>query len=427
MLRHCGEIHNDPHWISSRLLTLAVLLASVFPATVFASTTLTWIRGSSVKVEQMIGDCDYTSQAATGQCKPTTSRTSTRAALLGTDLGASFESQGNLIFLFGDSIGPTQDYLASDTMASSTSTDPAQGLFLDVFTKPDGSPFFVRVPGIRLGASEVPNAGIHLDKGTFIVCQTGLDRNLPTQDINSYSVLTRFDETARTFTLLRTISARPNGKFLTPSLHASGSDVLMFGLGAYRASDVYLATIPASSFDTGAGTRYFAGLVNGQPTWSSSESAAVPVVAEKGGPSIGNVSVTRSSALDLWLMTYDGGRQSPSTAGVYFTYAKDPWGPWAEPQLIFNQRRDGATGKFVHDPSITPNDGLNGPTIGANDPRTTPGGTYAPYMIERFTRVSGNTLSIYYALSTWNPYTIVLMRADFTISSTTARMRSARH
>jgi hypothetical protein len=202
---------------------------------------------------------------------------------------------------------------------------------------------------------------------------------------------------------------------------------MMFGLGAYRASDVYLATIPASSFDTGAGTRYFAGLVNGQPTWSSSESAAVPVVAEKGGPSIGNVSVVHSSTLGLWLMTYDGGRQSPSAAGVYFTYAKDPWGPWAEPQLIFNQKRDGATGKFVHDPSITPNDGLNGPTIGGNDPRTTPGGTYAPYMIERFTRVSGSTLSIYYALSTWNPYTIVLMRADFTIAPTAARARAVRH
>lgn len=404
-----------------------VLIACVFPVAVVAGTTLTWNRGSSVKVEQMIGDCDYTAQAATGQCRPTTSRTSTRAKLLGTDLGASFESQGRLLFLFGDSFGPNEDYLASDTMASSTSTDPAQGLFLDVFTKTDGTPFFVRVPGVRLGGNEVPNAGIHLDSGTFIVCNTGLDRNLPTPDLNASSVLTRFDETARTFTLLRTISTRPSGKFITPSLHSSGSDVLMFGLGAYRASDVYLATTPASSFATGTGTRYFTGLLNGQPMWSSSESAAVPVVAEKGGPGIGNVSVIHSSPLGLWLMTYDGGRQSPSTAGVYFTYAKDPWGPWAEPQLIFNQRRDGATGTFVHDPSLSPNDGLNGPTIGGNDPRTTPGGTYAPYMIERFTRVSGSTLSIHYALSTWNPYTIVLMRTDFTIATTAGRMRAVRH
>jgi len=47
-------------------------------------------------------------------------------------------------------------------------------------------------------------------------------------------------------------------------------------------------------------------------------------------------------------------------------------------------------------------------------------------MIERFTRVSGSTLSIYYALSTWNPYTIVLMRADFTIAPAAARRRAVR-
>ena len=34
--------------------------------------------------------------------------------------------------------------------------------------------------------------------------------------------------------------------------------------------------------------------------------------------------------------------QTRATAGVYFTFAKKPWGPWAEPQQIFNPRRDGA-------------------------------------------------------------------------------------
>ena len=396
-----------------------------------AAPTLAWVPGSSVRVEQVVGDCDYPAQATTGQCKPTTSKTATRSKVLGTDLGASFESQGTLIFLFGDSIGPTEDYLAGDTMASSTSTDPAAGLFVDFFTKSDGTPFFVKVPGVRLGASEVPNAGIHLDNGTFVVCHTGLDRDLPQPDANAYSVLTRFDETTRAFTLLRTISSRPNGKFITPSLHTSGSDVLMFGLGAYRASDVYLATVPASTFDTGAGTRYFAGLVNGQPQWSTSESNAVPIVIDNPlktspyTPSIGNVSVVYSKDLGLWLMTYDGGRQSPATGGVYFTYAADPWGPWSEPQLIFNPKRDGAVGKFIHDPGIVPSDGLNGPTIGANNPNTTPGGPYAPYMIERFTKVAGNTLSIYYLLSTWNPYTVVEMRSDFAL--THPRRRAARH
>lgn len=400
---------------------------------------LTWIPGSTVRVEQIVGDCDYAVQAKTGQCTPTTSLTATRSKVLGTDLGSSFESQGKLIFLFGDTIGPagTANYYASDTIASSVSTDPASGLFIDFFTNNDGTPYFVRIPGVRMGAAEVPHAGIRLGNTTYVACNTGTDINLPDPNINAYSVLTRFDETERRFTLLRTISSRPNGRFITTSLKAYGTDVVMFGLGAYRASDIYLAIVPAATFETGQGTRYFTGLVNGEPTWSSSESAAVPVVVDNplngpgwpnNTPSVGNVSVTYSPDLDRWLMTYDGGNVSQSTVGVYFAHAAEPWGPWSKPQLIFNARRDGALGTFIHDPSIVPNppgDGLNGPIIGPTDPYTTRGAIYAPYTIERFTRVTGNKLSIYYLVSTWNPYTVVEMRSDFTIGRGSKR-RSAR-
>lgn len=398
--------------------------------------TLSWIPGSTVKVEQMIGDCDYTAQAKTGQCVPTTSRTTTRARVVGTDIGASFESAGELIFLFGDTIGPAEDYLAADTMASSRSTDPSSGLFLDFFTMGDGSPYFVRIPGVRMGAAEVPHAGIDLNGVTYIAVNSGVDINLPDPNANAYSALTRFDKVQRRFTQLRRISSRPDGRFITTALRQVGNDVYIFGLGAYRASDVYLSVVPVGTFATGEGTRYFAGLVNGQPAWSTSESAAVPVLVDNPRktpayvPSVGNVSVIFSSELGLWLMTYDSnGGQSQSHAGFYFAYASEPWGPWSEPQLIFNARRDGALGSFIHDPRVVPNppgDGLNGPTIGPNDPATTPGAAYAPYMIERFTRVSGDRLSIYYTLSTWNPYTIVEMRSDFTIGRGSPRRRAVK-
>jgi hypothetical protein len=48
-------------------------------------------------------------------------------------------------------------------------------------------------------------------------------------------------------------------------------------------------------------------------------------------------------------------------------------------------------------------------------------------MIERFTRVNGNTLSIYYTISTWNPYTTVEMRSDFAISRPPSRHYAVRH
>jgi hypothetical protein len=156
---------------------------------------------------------------------------------------------------------------------------------------------------------------------------------------------------------------------------------------------VYLSVVGAADFESGRGTRYFTGLVNGQPIWSTSETDAVPIVLDNPlnlpshTPGIGNVSVIYSAELHLfWLMTYDRTRGAQDTRGFYFSQASEPWGPWQRPQLIFNATRDGAIGTFIHDPRISPSDGLAGPTIGPNDPATTAGGPYAPYIIERFTR-----------------------------------------
>jgi len=115
-------------------------------------------------------------------------------------------------------------------------------------------------------------------------------------------------------------------------------------------------------------------------------------------------------------MTYDGGRHQPETPGIYFAYATAPWGPWSQPTLIFNDKRDGGLGNFVYSTNAIYKDlDLAGPVIGTNVPANTHGGSYAPYMIGRFTQVASNILTIYFNLATWNPYTVVLMKADFTI------------
>src|SRR5689334_4251959 len=74
-------------------LSFAACTLAAAPSPAFA-ITLTWIPGSSVKVEQLIGDRDW----ATGA--PTLSQTITRFDVEGTDLGSSFEADGRLIFLF---------------------------------------------------------------------------------------------------------------------------------------------------------------------------------------------------------------------------------------------------------------------------------------------------------------------------------------
>ena len=114
-------------------------------------------------------------------------------------------------------------------------------------------------------------------------------------------------------------------------------------------------------------------------------------------------------------MTYDS--REPAPRGILFSYSRTPWGPWSEPQIIFNAARDGAVGKFIHNPQAVPDDGLAGPVIGKGqaNPGAVHGGAYAPYVIERWTKATGPELYIYYVLSTWNPYVVVLMKSQLHI------------
>lgn len=443
-------------------VVLLAVIAAGGVAVAQSAPVLTWITNSSVKLEQIVGDVDWQALAQ-GTNLPTASRTATRFHILANGLGYSFEDKGRLIFLFGDTISENDsatNYHAADPLAWSTNTDGETPLLLNFFTNNVANgpgtnshgvftnflPIFVQPTGIKMGPDDVPNSGISLSNGIFLVCNTGSDAsqtNVPPQT-NDFSVLVTFNETnlplssTASFTTNRIVAMLTTnlpgnsplqGHFINVSMHESGTNVMMFGAGEYRAGDVFLCMVPTANFAGGAGTLYFTGLTNGQPTWSSAESNCVPVVQDNptNGPAwpndagtVGNVSVTYPPGLGLWLMTYDGGRSPDSktlhTTGVYFSSAPQPWGPWRTPQLIFNKLRDGGSGVFIHDPGLTNNDGLDGPVIGNNDPTNTPGGDFAPIMIERFTRITNSTLFIYYTMSTWNPYTVVKMRSAFTIT-----------
>jgi uncharacterized protein (TIGR03437 family) len=461
------------------------LLLAAFFSTALAQTNppaLTYIPNSSVKLYQVNGDCDWVEWDATltqktPTCKPTTSKTETNADILGDDVPIVFENNGEMIVTFGDTIGAlgygkwtnstnTFQWAAHDPIARSTTVNASDGLLLNFFLsgnhgleiqpppQPDGTP-------VDMGADNVPNTGVSLNGTIYLGIKTGSVNVSPgvNDGSGSYSVLATFNEAAQTFGSGRTISSLPNGRFVSPTFYLAPTGtlgapapvspepvMLIFGLGEYRASNIYLSIIPSTQFATGVdstgapATKYFASLSNGQPTWSSSESSAVPVVydLDPANPTVGNVSVFYYKPLGLWLMMFDGGRASPSTNGMYFTYAPQPWGPWAAPQLVFNDCRDNGLGNFIFYYYATPagnncptampagvtsapnSAGPSGPTIGdqtKNDPTTTRGGAYAPAFVERFTIVSGNTLKLFYMFSTWNPYASVMMESDFTITN----------
>ena len=368
---------------------------------------LTYISGSTTKLEQLLGEEDEQLH------QPTLSQTVTRYGIEGTDLGYSFEHEGRVYFLFGDTVGKLGHAL--DTIATTDATNPEQGVRLDFLTV--GKDYLtVQPPGISMSAFETPNGGVSLGGQMYVSVRTSHSQDWSTDR----SVLTKFTLPS-TFQSLRTISQSPAGHFLTMSLHAEpgpgpiaglpagGPFVMTWGTGEYRKSDAYLSIVPAVNFETGQGTRYFAGLdAAGAPTWSANESSATPIV--KNG-TMGDLSVTWSKDLGLWLMTYDS--REPAPAGIEFSYSPTPWGPWSEPQIIFNDVRDVALGKFIHDPHIKPDDGLEGPVIGISeaDAASRQGGTYAPYVVERWTKVQGSELNLYYCLSTWNPYVVVLMKS----------------
>jgi Domain of unknown function (DUF4185) len=366
---------------------------------------LRYVPRSTVKLEQLLGDQDKERN------QPTRSQTVTRYQIQGTDLGYSFDHQGHTYFLFGDTVGRLDRAL--DTIATTDVRDPEGGVRLDFLTAGRGEYLTIQPPGIRMGAFEVPVSGISLGGQMYVVVST----NHSADSSTDRSVLTTFTPPA-TFTPLRTISQLPNGRFVKMSMHTEpgpvaglppgGPYVIVWGTGAYRKSDAYLSLIPVARFESGQGTRYFAGVdAAGAPTWSGRESDAAPVVQNG---TLGDLSVTWCQDLGLWLMTYD--RRAPTT-GIAFSYSRTPWGPWGEAQVLFNAVRDGASGTFIHNPDAHPEDSVAGPVIGRGqaNPAAVRGGAYAPYVVERWTRLQGGELNLYYVLSTWNPYVVVLMRS----------------
>jgi hypothetical protein len=263
-----------------------------------------------------------------------------------------------------------------------------------------------------MGAFEVPVAGVSLGGQLYVAVSTNHSQDRSTDR----SVLTRFTLPA-TFQPLRTISQLPAGHFVKMSVHtqpgpiagtpAGGPFVLVWGTGVYRQSDAYLSVVPRAQFETGKGTMYFAGMdAAGAPSWSENESEAKPIVQNG---TLGDLSVTWCKELGLWLMTYD--RRAP-TRGIAFSYSRTPSGPWSAPQILFNVANDGI-GRFIHNPNGSPPDALAGPVIGKGqmNPDAVRGGAYAPYVVERWTKLKGSELSVYYVLSTWNPYVVVLMKS----------------
>lgn len=359
---------------------------------------LSYVRGSTQKVCQVTGEFDRERQQAT------LSKTESRFGVSGTDLGTSFEHEGKIFFLFGDTNSPKQP-VGADSIAYSTDRNPDACLNLQFVTDANGTFLPPTVQGISLGLWEVPTGGFSAHGAIYVFFMT--DR--PRPDALGRSVLARSDDNGRSFKLVYEAS---RSKFIelgaqvvenadVPGLpRDQGKGVLLWGTGQYRRSDPYLAYVPLDEIEDRSAWKFFAGMEKDQPRWSAAEADAAPLFDH---PCMGEFSIDQNNLTRQWMMFYN----CNNPRGINFRFSKQPWSGWSESQVLFNPRVEEGYCFFMHmSYSQRQCDAVNDPGRENNS-----GGEYAPSVISRFTKGDSTETTVYFLMSTWNPYNVVLMKS----------------
>ena len=106
----------------------------------------------------------------------------------------------------------------------------------------------------------------------------------------------------------------------------------------------------------------------------------------------------------VWLILYNAG----NPRGINFRTAERPWGPWSATEVLFEPRRDQGYCHFMHQ---TWDEGVCD-YVHDSGRIAEYGGEYGPYVISRYTKGDIARSTIYFVMSTWNPYNTVLMKSD---------------
>lgn len=349
---------------------------------------------STCKIEQLTGERDR------ARGVDTRSRTETTAGLIGTDLGSSFEHEGKLYFLFGDSGGGRAD---ADVIAWSEAKT-LDDLTLSFHVGDDKRFRALEVPGITSGPFEIPSYGISIDGTMYVVFTTDHSDN----KTMGRSVLAASKDDGRTFERVYDLS---RSRFVNVALararaqdheHLPADDcVLVWGSGDYRVSSPRLAWASAKRFGERSALRYYGGIAGGRPRWVDDEAQSVDLFDH---PVVGELSVAWIAPLERWVMLYN----SSAPRGIVMRTARDPWGPWSAPEVVFDPWLDGGYANFMHVSwKSSRMDELHD-----RGRENEWGGEYGPYLIPRFTSGNAERCTLVFTMSTWNPYQVVLMSTD---------------
>lgn len=358
-----------------------------------------YIKGSVRKVCQLTGDFDRERQV------PVQSLTDERCGVIGTDLGIPVEHKGRLYLLFGDVQQRKGNRWLRDPIAYTDSTDP-ENIELTFMIDDDGLFRPLTIPGISQLGFEVPGGAIALADGIYVVFTT----DHSTVKMMGRSVLAISEDDAYTFEGVYDLStnkfinvamAEVQGKDV-PGLPKPVNSLLLWGSGPYRRSDPYLACVPVGEIRNKSAIRYYAGQdKTGKPAWKDEEADAAPLFSHR---QVGELSVVWCEPVQHWVMLYN----CNSPICIICRFAKHPWGPWSEAEILFDCYEDGY-GKFIHFPGEP---GPNGVNLSDPGHEEIQGGCYGPYMLSRYFHGGAKRCTVYFVMSIWNPYQVVLMRAD---------------
>jgi hypothetical protein len=175
---------------------------------------------------------------------------------------------------------------------------------------------------------------------------------------------------------------------------------------------------------------YYRGASDGAPRFSGSQADAVPLYTDEFEP-VNQASVSWIPSLRRWLMIYGGnvvdfvnldgnaGASQPVPGALYARHAPEPWGPWTEPTPVLTEEhvaQDMVCGKRAPAGCVPPPDPLIRPDcLELVDPRG--GGTlYGAAIIDALTRpAGGRAADVFWLVSTWHPYSVVLIRTRMEI------------
>lgn len=196
----------------------------------------------------------------------------------------------------------------------------------------------------------------------------------------------------------------------------------VFAVPRYRASIPYLALAPRQTFGDPETWSFFAGTVGERPLWvtraqwesghvggqwTPPHGAEIYADANPGERCIGEHQVTWNAPLRTWLLLYN------CAGSIEARFSPEPWGPWSTPTVILSPQDPGVVCTLIQ--GQTPCTGLIQFGVG-------PGFFYAPFVLNRFTQPATaagegqpRAATIYWLVSTWDPYVIVVMRSTLAL------------